>query len=105
MGLNFRKSIKIAPGIRVNVSKRAIKCFCGWEGARVNVSKKGTRTTVGIPGTGLSYSNLVILRKTPRREPDFNNPDNVWGYPKSGRIQRCDSFKSHMIINKLSKFL
>ncbi|MDR8112247.1 hypothetical protein XB86_06220 [Acinetobacter baumannii] len=57
----------------------------GGEGARVNVSKKGTRTTVGIPGTGLSYSKFSSYTKktTPRREPDFNNPDNVWGYPKS----------------------
>ncbi|MDK1578123.1 DUF4236 domain-containing protein, partial [Acinetobacter baumannii] len=62
------------------------KCFCGGgKGARVNVSKKGTRTTVGIPGTGLSYSKFSSYTKktTPRREPDFNNPDNVWGYPKS----------------------
>ncbi|HAV3174395.1 TPA: DUF4236 domain-containing protein [Acinetobacter baumannii] len=57
----------------------------GGGGARVNVSKKGTRTTVGIPGTGLSYSKFSSYTKktTPRREPDFNNPDNVWGYPKS----------------------
>ncbi len=57
----------------------------GGKGARVNVSKKGTRTTVGIPGTGLSYSKFSSYTKktTPRREPDFNNPDNVWGYPKS----------------------
>ena len=89
MGLNFRKSIKIAPGIRVNVSKKGYQVFLCGKGARVNVSKKGTRTTVGIPGTGLSYSKFSSYTKktTPRREPDFNNPDNVWGYPKSGRIQ------------------
>ncbi|MCM1588223.1 DUF4236 domain-containing protein, partial [Acinetobacter baumannii] len=53
MGLNFRKSIKIAPGIRVNVSKKGLSSVSvGGKGARVNVSKKGTRTTVGIPGTG-----------------------------------------------------
>ncbi|EME8890520.1 DUF4236 domain-containing protein [Acinetobacter baumannii] len=87
MGLNFRKSIKIAPGIRVNVSKKGLSSVSvgGGGGARVNVSKKGTRTTVGIPGTGLSYSKFSSYTKktTPRREPDFNNPDNVWGYPKS----------------------
>ncbi|EXB03479.1 TPA: DUF4236 domain-containing protein [Acinetobacter baumannii] len=59
MGLNFRKSIKIAPGIRVNVSKKGLSSVSvGGKGARVNVSKKGTRTTVGIPGTGLSYSKF-----------------------------------------------
>ncbi|EPL3949366.1 DUF4236 domain-containing protein, partial [Acinetobacter baumannii] len=31
------------------------------------------------------YSKFSSYTKktTPRREPDFNNPDNVWGYPKS----------------------
>ncbi|EPK4116823.1 DUF4236 domain-containing protein, partial [Acinetobacter baumannii] len=59
MGLNFRKSIKIAPGIRVNISKKGLSSVSvGGKGARVNVSKKGTRTTVGIPGTGLSYSKF-----------------------------------------------
>ncbi|TPT63049.1 DUF4236 domain-containing protein, partial [Acinetobacter baumannii] len=33
----------------------------------------------------LSYSKFSSHTKktTRRREPDFNNPDNVWGYPKS----------------------
>ncbi|EOG1896796.1 hypothetical protein APD35_09160 [Acinetobacter pittii] len=86
MGLNFRKSIKIAPGVRVNISKKGVSSVSvGGKGARVNVSKKGTRTTVGLPGTGLSYSKFSSHTKktTRRREPDFNNPDNVWGYPKS----------------------
>lgn len=49
MGLNFRKSIKIAPGIRVNISKKGLSSVSvGGKGARVNVSKKGTRTTVGL---------------------------------------------------------
>ncbi|MGM7386204.1 DUF4236 domain-containing protein, partial [Acinetobacter baumannii] len=40
MGLNFRKSIKIAPGIRVNVSKKGLSSVSlGGKGARVNVSK------------------------------------------------------------------
>ncbi len=70
MGLNFRKSIKIAPGIRVNVSKKGLSSVSvGGKGARVNVSKKGTRTTVGIPGTGLSYSKFSShTKKTTRRE-------------------------------------
>ncbi|WP_228262440.1 DUF4236 domain-containing protein, partial [Acinetobacter baumannii] len=65
MGLNFRKSIKIAPGIRVNVSKKGLSSVSvGGKGARVNVSKKGTRTTVGIPGTGLSYTTNTSYKKS-----------------------------------------
>lgn len=58
MGFRFRKSIKIAPGVRVNLTKKGVSSVSvGKRGARVNVSKKGTRSTVGLPGSGLSYSS------------------------------------------------
>lgn len=57
MGFRFRKSIKIAPGVRLNVTKKGISSVSvGKRGATVNVGKKGTRGTVGLPGSGLSYS-------------------------------------------------
>lgn len=56
MGLRFRKSFKIAPGVRVNVGKKSIGISAGVKGARVSVNSSGRKTTtVGIPGTGLSY--------------------------------------------------
>lgn len=58
MALRFRKSIKIAPGIRLNVSKGGVSTSIGGRGATVNISKKGTRVTAGIPGSGLSASHL-----------------------------------------------
>ena len=59
MGFNFRKSLKIAPGVRLNITKKGISSVSlGGKGARVNLGKKGTRTTVGVPGTGLSYSSF-----------------------------------------------
>ncbi len=57
MGFRFRKSIKIAPGIRINLTKKGVSSVSiGKRGATVNVGKKGTRGTVGLPGSGLSYS-------------------------------------------------
>lgn len=57
MGFNFRKSFKIAPGVRLNVGKKGISSVSiGTKGARVSLGKKGARTTVSAPGTGLSYS-------------------------------------------------
>ena len=56
MGFRFRKSFKIAPGVRVNVGKKSIGISAGVKGARVSVNSSGHKTTtVGIPGTGLSY--------------------------------------------------
>lgn len=56
MGFRFRKSIKLLPGVRLNIGSKRSSVSVGGRGATLNVSKKGTRTTVGIPGSGISYS-------------------------------------------------
>lgn len=58
MALRIRKSIKIAPGVKINLSKSGISTSLGVKGATVNLSKRGTRVTTGIPGTGISSSTL-----------------------------------------------
>ena len=60
MGLRFRKSIKIAPGIRVNLSKSGVSVSAGKRGATVNVGKGGVTGTVGMPGTGLSMRKRLV---------------------------------------------
>lgn len=61
MGLRFRKSFKLFPGVRLNVSRSGLSTSFGIPGATVNVGCKGLRGTVGIPGTGLSYSANLTL--------------------------------------------
>lgn len=64
MGLNFRKSIKIADGLKLNLSKSGVSLSAGKRGARYTVSSSGRRTaTVGIPGTGISYSKTFGTKK------------------------------------------
>jgi L,D-peptidoglycan transpeptidase YkuD (ErfK/YbiS/YcfS/YnhG family) len=55
MGFRFRKSIKILPGVRINLSKSGVSTSIGRPGATVNIREGKTTTTVGIPGIGLSY--------------------------------------------------
>ncbi|MCD8190713.1 MAG: DUF4236 domain-containing protein [Clostridiales bacterium] len=58
MGMRFRKSVKIGKGSRVNFGKRGVSVSFGGRGLRHTVSTSGRRTTsVGIPGTGLSYTS------------------------------------------------
>ena len=47
MGFHFRKSIKLLPGIRLNLSKSGVSASNGKPDATVNISKRGTRGTVG----------------------------------------------------------
>lgn len=63
MALRIRKSFKIAPGIRLNLSKSGISTSVGGKGFTTNISKKGTRVTAGIPGTGISTSTLYKTQK------------------------------------------
>src|ERR1700720_1997362 len=58
MGFRFHRSIKLFPGLRLNVGKRGISASIGVRGAHVTFGKTGTRTTVGLPGSGLSYTHL-----------------------------------------------
>jgi len=66
----FRRSFKIAPGVRVNVGRRGVGVSAGVRGARVSVNSRGTKTTsVGIPGTGLSYSDREQIGQPEAVEP------------------------------------
>lgn len=73
MGLRYRKSIKIAPGVRLNINKKSASVSVGGKGLRYTVNSNGRKTkTVGIPGTGLSYSETSSGKKstTLRRTAD-----------------------------------
>ena len=59
MGFRFRKRIKIAPGISLNLSKSGISTSLGGKGMTVNIGRGKTRSTVGIPGTGIGYSTTT----------------------------------------------
>lgn len=56
MGLRLRKSIRILPGLKINLSKTGASVSVGKRGMSYNIGKRGIRTTVGLPGSGVSYS-------------------------------------------------
>jgi len=65
MGFRFRQRIKIAPGLHFNIGRKGASFSLGGPGATVNIGgKRGPRATVGIPGTGLSYTSK-LSRKSP----------------------------------------
>ncbi len=63
MGFRFRKSIKIFPGVRINLSKSGPSLSLGGRGATFNVGGRGTRLTLGVPGTGIYYTTQKSLSK------------------------------------------
>lgn len=64
MGLRFRKTISILPGVRLNLAKSSVGVSLGVPGMRASVNSKGRlTTTLGLPGTGISYVKTKSLKK------------------------------------------
>ena len=70
MGIRFRKSIKIAPGIKMNINKNSTSFTAGGKGIHYTVNSKGKTTkSVGIPGTGISYTETSSFNKSSNSAP------------------------------------
>ncbi|MCQ2533345.1 MAG: DUF4236 domain-containing protein [Clostridia bacterium] len=64
MGLNFRKSISLGHGMKINLSKSGPSFSFGRKGLRQTISATGRATTsVGIPGTGVYYTKQTNVKK------------------------------------------
>ena len=59
MAFRFHKTIRILPGIRLNVSKTGTSVSVGGRGASINIGKRGVTRTIGIPGTGISHRQRI----------------------------------------------
>lgn len=67
MRFRYRKSFKIAPGVRVNLSKSGVGVSADTKGVRVGIGPRGTYTSVGISGTGI-YA--IDYHKRGREDPN-----------------------------------
>lgn len=79
MGLNFRKRVKILPGLTMNFGKRGTSFTIGKRGASINVSKRGTYANVGIPGTGISYRERISKPKSNSKTSSYRGTSGA-GY-------------------------
>ena len=72
MGLSFRKSKKIFPGVRLNLTTKGIGISGGTKGLRVSKSATGRKTfSAGIPGSGIRYRKNLKNQKN--EEPNVND--------------------------------
>jgi hypothetical protein len=56
MGFRIRQSIRIAPGLRLNVGMKSVSVSTGVRGLSCTAGSSGQRVTVGLPGTGLFWT-------------------------------------------------
>lgn len=85
MGFRFKKVIKIMPGVKLNISKSGISTSLGGRGATVNLGRNGVRGTVGIPGSGLSYSKQLTSNST--RNSNRSTSQQQYELPMPSDIQ------------------
>jgi hypothetical protein len=52
----FRRSIRIVPGLRLNVGRRGLSASVGGREGHVSAGTGGVRATAILPGTGISYT-------------------------------------------------
>lgn len=79
MALRFRRTMKIAPGLRINLTKKGVSARVGPRGAGVTVGTSGSTVSAGIPGSGLHVSQKIRKNAT---QPIEKKPSAV-SEPKS----------------------
>lgn len=69
MPFRFRRSVRIGPGLRLNLGRRGVSASVGGRGGRISLGRSRARATVTVPGSGISYSTTVRRR----------SPHVTWG--------------------------
>jgi len=75
MGFRLRRTLKLAPGVHINLSKSGPSLSIGPRGAKYTVGPRGERATLGIPGTGLSYTATGGRRRHGAEDDLADNAD------------------------------
>lgn len=87
MGMRFRKSKKIAPGVKVNIGKKGASVTLGAKGVHHTISTTGRKTTsIGVPGTGISY-----VKTSGNTSKQSNNTDKSEDASSNLRLVKCPS--------------
>jgi hypothetical protein len=76
MGRRFRKSFKIAPGMKLNLGKRASSLSIDRRGLTLNVGKMAARATAGRLGRRASYSRHTGYNPTGGVRPQNSGSHN-----------------------------
>jgi len=102
MKWRYRKSVKLFPGVRVNLSHKGISTTAGIRGlASVNIGPGGTHLNLGVPGSGLSSRTKLggpapQMRQQPttlppRAQSAFHAPSEEAGVIKSAAPEELTS--------------
>jgi hypothetical protein len=94
MGLRFRRSWGVLPGVRLNLGLKSGSVSFGTRGLHYTVGTKGQHVTVGLPGTGLHWTQTINFSPFSKRQvggatqaPGYVQPAGA-GSPQVGVINQ-----------------
>ena len=91
MGLRFRKSVKIAPGVRLNIGKKSVGVSAGVKGYRKSINSSGRVTTsIGTPVAGVSYVKTENF-KTKKKKTASNRASSTAAVANSSVVMSASS--------------
>lgn len=97
MAWNFRRRVKIIPGVHLNFSKNGISTSIGVKGANITLGKSGTYFNTGIPGLGL-YNRQKLVNGG---SPSFESPISPqYLEPSDSRYDNIFSAAIHEITSQ-----
>ena len=89
MGWRYRRSIKLMPGVRVNLGKTGVSSFSfGGRGMTTNVNRRGSKTTISLPGTGLSYQTKRTSARSSSKPQITIRSVSPTGSPPASQVSR-----------------
>ncbi len=104
MGFNFRKTINLGNGFKINLSKSGIGYSFGVPGVRYSQSATGKKKmTYSIPGTGISYSNDISSKKRKTKQKADKQPKSQIE-EQVCNIEWADNSSSDEFINAINDF-
>lgn len=95
MGLRFRKSVTLCKGVKLNFGKTGMSVTLGSKGYHKTINTNGNVTTsVGIPGTGIYYTDTKRIGEGRNKASSRRNNENV------NRFQGNIANSSHNLYDK-----
>ena len=103
MGLRFRKSVTLCKGVKLNFGKTGMSVSVGGKGYHKTINTKGQVTTsVGIPGSGIYYTDTKRLGEN-RRVNAQRNIQNQ--YYNQNTITESQPVKEYEINDSIESYL
>ena len=77
MGLIFRRSVRLLPGLKLNFGKKGTSVTVGTKGAHMTYGKGRKTASVGVPGTGIYYRKTVSTKGKQPVNTAYNSQKQV----------------------------